>query len=93
MANEQNDQAAANDRRDFHQGLHKAVAGWYDDLTKRGEAQYGPVELDLLMLVGKLHEYLHSVDENHLGYVLPQCEDWYLGIALEDGQKVVHGPW
>lgn len=93
MANTQNDVAAADCRRDFHQGLHQAVAGWYDDLVKRGDQQLGPVELDLLMLVGKLHEYLHSIDENALGHVLPQCEDWYLGIALEDDPTVVHGPW
>lgn len=93
MENTQRQVAAAEQRRDFIQGLHRALTEWFDELVRDGNFVGGPLELDLLMLVGKLHEYLHSLDSNYLGFTLPQCEDWFVHAVLEDGQAVVYGPW
>lgn len=93
MENTTSGDPAADIRRDFIQGLHQALAQWFDELVKSGDFIGGPLELDLLMLVGKLHEYLHSLDSNYLGFTLPQCPEWFVNAALEDGDRVVYGPW
>lgn len=93
MENTQNAVAAAEQRRDFIQGLHQALAQWFDGLQEDGQFVGGPLELDLLMLVGKMHEYLHSLDANYLGFTLPQCEEWFVQATLDEGQHVVYGPW
>jgi hypothetical protein len=93
MENTPNGDAAAEQRRDFIQGLHQALAEWFDRLVQGGDFVGGPLELDLLMLVGKLHEYLHSLDENYLGFTLPECPEWFVNASLTDEQRVVYGPW
>lgn len=93
MVNTQNGGPAADNRREFFQGLHQALAAWYDGLVQQGDFIGGPLELDLLMLVGKMHEYLHSLDEHYLGFSLPQCPEWFLNVKQPDADTIVHGPW